>query len=89
MSQSNYGPSHSVKAYSGTPVKSYTSVHCGNRGHYTKNCLTNKDKKCEDPKQIQRSTGIPRSFVAEVLDRSPKGTMLTNTGQYAIPVTVA
>ncbi|MBN3310572.1 RBBP6 ligase, partial [Amia calva] len=34
---------------------------------------------------IRKCTGIPRSFLVEVVDSSVKGAILTSTGSYAIP----
>uniref|UniRef100_A0A8D0FVR8 Uncharacterized protein n=1 Tax=Strix occidentalis caurina TaxID=311401 RepID=A0A8D0FVR8_STROC len=83
-----YDPINYVKKPLGPPPPSYTCFRCGKPGHYIKNCPRNGDSNFESVPRLKKSTGIPRSFMAEVEDPNTKGAMLTKTGRYAIPVIV-
>ncbi|KAK7939865.1 hypothetical protein WMY93_003191 [Mugilogobius chulae] len=70
----------------GAPLPAnYTCYRCGSSEHHIRNCPVSLDKNAE-PVRIKKSTGIPRSFLVKVDDPNIKGAMLTNTGDYAVPV---
>ncbi|KAM6388798.1 E3 ubiquitin-protein ligase RBBP6-like [Pluvialis apricaria] len=81
-----YDPMNYGKKPLAPPPPSYICFRCGKTGHYIKHCPTNGDKNFKPVPRIKKSTGIPRSFMMEVKDPNTKGAMLTNTGQYAIPI---
>ncbi|NWZ60858.1 RBBP6 ligase, partial [Haliaeetus albicilla] len=64
----------------GPPPPPYTCCCCRRPGHYIKNCPTNGDKKFESVPRVNKSTGIPQSFMTKVKDPNTKGAMLTRSG---------
>lgn len=60
----------------------YRCYKCHQPGHWIKNCPLGTN---QEPIEIKKSTGIPRSFMVPVEGPRVPGAMMTPTGQYAVP----
>ncbi|XP_044734609.1 E3 ubiquitin-protein ligase RBBP6 isoform X3 [Chrysoperla carnea] len=60
----------------------YRCYKCHQPGHWIKNCPLGLS---QEPVEIKKSTGIPRSFMVPVEGPMVPGAMMTPTGQYAVP----
>lgn len=61
----------------------YRCFRCHQPGHWIKNCPLGGTS--QEPIEIKKSTGIPRSFMVPVDGPSVPGAMMTPTGHYAVP----
>ena len=61
----------------------YRCYKCHQPGHWIKNCPLGAN---QEPIEIKKSTGIPRSFMVPVEGPSVPGAMMTPGGTYAVPV---
>lgn len=86
----------------GAVPPNYRCYKCHQSGHWIKDCplsqgpvrqTTLQNEKCitnyffmQEPMEIKKSTGIPRSFMVPVDSPQVPGAMMTPNGQYAVPV---
>ncbi|XP_008560490.1 E3 ubiquitin-protein ligase RBBP6 isoform X2 [Microplitis demolitor] len=86
QSTQDYDPSNYMKIrganQSGDLPPKYRCNKCHQPGHWIKNCPLGAS---QEPIEIKKSTGIPRSFMVPVDGPSVPGAMMTPTGQYAVP----
>ncbi|XP_034952657.1 E3 ubiquitin-protein ligase RBBP6 [Chelonus insularis] len=86
QSTQDYDPSNYMKIrganQSGDLPPNYLCYKCHQPGHWIKNCPLGLN---QEPIEIKKSTGIPRSFMVPVEGPLVPGAMMTPTGQYAVP----
>ncbi|KAG8034371.1 hypothetical protein G9C98_007447 [Cotesia typhae] len=86
QSTQDYDPSNYMKIrganQSGEVPPKYRCNKCHQPGHWIKNCPLGVN---QEPIEIKKSTGIPRSFMVPVEGPSVPGAMMTPTGHYAVP----
>lgn len=87
QSTQDYDPSNYMKIrganQTGEVPTNYRCFRCHQPGHWIKNCPLGSN---QEPIEIKKSTGIPRSFMVPVDGPSVPGAMMTPTGHYAVPV---
>lgn len=86
QSTQDYDPSNYMKIrganQTGDVPANYRCYKCHQPGHWIKNCPLGTN---QEPIEIKKSTGIPRSFMVPVEGPRVPGAMMTPTGQYAVP----
>ncbi|XP_021931899.1 E3 ubiquitin-protein ligase RBBP6 isoform X3 [Zootermopsis nevadensis] len=86
QSTQDYNPVNYMKirgaGQMGEVPSSYRCFKCHQPGHWIKNCPLGLN---QEPIEIKKSTGIPRSFMVPVEGPGVPGAMMTPTGQFAVP----
>ncbi|KAK0094488.1 hypothetical protein PV326_010724 [Microctonus aethiopoides] len=86
QSTQDYDPSNYMKirgsSQTGEVPPNYVCYKCYQPGHWIKNCPLSVN---QEPVEVKKSTGIPRSFMVPVEGPQVPGAMITPTGQYAVP----
>ncbi|KAG8224862.1 hypothetical protein J437_LFUL005465, partial [Ladona fulva] len=84
QSTQDYDPSNYIKIKGANQVgevpSNYRCYKCHQTGHWIKNCPL-----IQEPIEIKKSTGIPRSFMVPVEGPLVPGAMMTPTGHFAVP----
>nr|XP_026689737.1 E3 ubiquitin-protein ligase RBBP6 [Ciona intestinalis] len=95
QSTNEYDPANFVRPPRHGTYNKYTSnnvgqtsimrcFRCNQMGHYSTQCSLPKVDPDRQPKVYRHATGIPRSHMVEVTQKS-KGAMLTTDGKYVVP----